>query len=140
MINCIQERVLGVLWNVSTDSLGFNVTLPQKPLTKRGILSTLSSLYDPLGLAAPVMLSPKLLLQDLCRVGFSWDEELTTNYVTEWKKWINSLTDLNQLKVPRCYKPTEFGTVTTIEIHHFADASSAFVRSQSYCRYQLDPN
>ena len=53
------------------------------------------------------------------------DEKLTTNYVTEWKKWINNLTDLNQLKVARCYKPIEFGTVTAIEIHHFADASSA---------------
>ena len=103
-------------------------------MTKRGILSTLSSLYDPLGLASPVMLSPKLLLQDLCRVGYSWDEELTMNYVTEWKKWINSLTDLNQLKVPRCYKPTEFGTVTTIEIHHFADASSAAYGACSYIR------
>ena len=38
------------------------------------------------------------------------------------------------MKVPRCYKPTEFGTVTTIEIHHFADASSAAYGACSYIR------
>ena len=50
------ERVLGVLWNVLHETFSFNITLPDKPVTRRGILSTLSRLYDPFGFAAPVVL------------------------------------------------------------------------------------
>ena len=34
--------------------------------TRRGILSLVSSMYDPLGFAAPFTLPAKALLQDLC--------------------------------------------------------------------------
>ncbi|XP_019633202.1 PREDICTED: uncharacterized protein LOC109476638, partial [Branchiostoma belcheri] len=70
------ERTLGMLWNVQTDTLGFRNVVKDKPATKRGILSTVSSMYDPLGLIAPATLQPKLLLQDLCREGTTWDEEI----------------------------------------------------------------
>ena len=51
-----KERVLGVLWNVENDTLGFKVNLKEKPLTRRGVLSTLSSIDDPLGFGAPFLL------------------------------------------------------------------------------------
>lgn len=44
------ERVLGVEWNIENDVFKFRITLKDKPLTRRGILSTVSSIYDPLGL------------------------------------------------------------------------------------------
>ena len=47
--NWAKERVLGVLWNVLNDSFGFRITFSETPVTRRGILSTLGSLYDPLG-------------------------------------------------------------------------------------------
>ena len=46
------EQTFGVLWNTETDYVGFKVTLKQKPMTRRGLLSISSSVYDPLGLAA----------------------------------------------------------------------------------------
>ena len=60
------ERALGVQWLVDSDELGFNIILKDKPLTGRGILSTISSIYDPLGMAAPILLPGKKILQDLC--------------------------------------------------------------------------
>ena len=44
-----EERALGVLWNVENDTLGFKVNLKEKPLARRGVLSVLNSIYDPLG-------------------------------------------------------------------------------------------
>ena len=50
------ERALGVHWHIEPDKFGFRITIKDKPLTRRGILSTIGSIYDPLGIAAPVLL------------------------------------------------------------------------------------
>ena len=47
------ERALDMLWNVENDTLEFKITLVDKPLTGRGILATVSLIYDPLGLVGP---------------------------------------------------------------------------------------
>ena len=59
----IRERLLGMLWKLKEDSFTFEVNLPRRSHTRRGILSALSSLYDPLGFVSPVILEEKLLLQ-----------------------------------------------------------------------------
>ena len=56
------EKALGVSWFVETDTFGFKVNIKEKPCTRRGILSVVSSVYDPLGMAAPFILPAKLLL------------------------------------------------------------------------------
>ena len=50
------EWALGVQWCTSSDSFRFKVHLPDKPCTRRGILSIVSSVYDPLGFLAPLLL------------------------------------------------------------------------------------
>ncbi|XP_045215794.2 uncharacterized protein LOC123566038 [Mercenaria mercenaria] len=54
--NIPMERALGVMWCAESDTLQFRIALNDRPLTRRGILSTISSIYDPLGLIAPVLL------------------------------------------------------------------------------------
>ena len=43
-------------WDTQNDTLGFYIKFADKLLTRHGLLSTLSSVYDPLGLAAPFLL------------------------------------------------------------------------------------
>ena len=50
------ERALGIQWNLEHDYLGFCVHLKDTPATRRGMLSTVSSIYDPLGFVAPFIL------------------------------------------------------------------------------------
>ena len=57
----VSERVLGVHWDVEKDIFTFNVNLREFSNTKRGVLSTIASLYDPLGFVCPIVLEPKLL-------------------------------------------------------------------------------
>lgn len=42
------ERALGVQWCVSSDDFQFRVTVKTHPMTRRGVLSTVASIYDPL--------------------------------------------------------------------------------------------
>jgi hypothetical protein len=48
------ERTLGVHWNVEDDAFCFKIKPCDKPNTMRGVLSCVSSFYDPMGFAAPV--------------------------------------------------------------------------------------
>ena len=75
------ERALGVQWCVESDTFRFRITNKDKPLTRIGILSIVSSIYDPLGFAAPFTLRAKKLLHDLCKdEKLGWDDELTESY------------------------------------------------------------
>ncbi len=53
------ERVLGVQWCIQSDAFKFKIVIKERPLTRRGILSIISSIYDPLGIVSPVVLSAK---------------------------------------------------------------------------------
>ena len=130
------DRVLGIQWNVNDDQFTFDVKLTHKPSTRRGILSTVASLYDPLGFVAPVLLKAKRLLQVLCKQNLGWDDPIGEPELEQWKDWIEALYDLNAVKVPRCFKPSEFGKVVSVQIHHFADASSYGYGTCSYLRLE----
>ena len=49
------ERSLGILYNIEDDKLRLQVHMKEKPLTRRSMVSSLSTIYKPLGLAAPLM-------------------------------------------------------------------------------------
>lgn len=63
------ERVLGVQCCVQSDAFRFKISIQDRPLTRRGILSVVSSIYDPFGILAPVVPKAKLILQDLASRG-----------------------------------------------------------------------
>ena len=96
------ERVLGVQWNLLEDHFQFQVRLKDKPVTRRGILSALSSLFDPLGFVAPIILTAQLILQDLCRRKLGWDEGIPKEDARKWRSWLGDLTNLSQVTIPRC--------------------------------------
>ena len=50
------NRVLGVCWDTEKDQLGFKIVHKDTVCSRRGILSTMSSIYDPLGMLSPVVI------------------------------------------------------------------------------------
>ena len=68
-----ETKLLGLHWNKTSDA--FAVSFPTKlgGVTKRGILQTLASIYDPLGLVFPITLQGKPLFRELCDRGLTWD-------------------------------------------------------------------
>ena len=67
-------RALGVRWDVEKDKFGFKVTSQGSLDTRRKVLSFASSIYDPLGIVAPLLLPAKKFLQQLCKLQFGWDD------------------------------------------------------------------
>ena len=57
------DRALGTQWDVEADTLSFRVKKKPVPDTRRGILSLVCSLYEPLGFAAPLIQPAKVFLQ-----------------------------------------------------------------------------
>ena len=128
------ERTLGIQWCIESDTFQFRIQLKDKPLTRRGILSTVSSVYDPLGLVSPVILVGKQILRELCKCESSWDDEVPDNVRSKWVKWRNELHKSEDLRIPRCYKPESFGEVKNVELHHFSDACQDRYGQCSYIR------
>ena len=122
---------LGVHWDLEGDAFTFKVVLPERPYMRRGVLSIVNSVYDPLGLAVPVILKGKLLLQQLVIMGkkggndtaLGWDDPLPERLSSQWQSWRRALADLENVSVPRCYHPKNFGPVVRSEIHSFSDAA-----------------
>ena len=98
------------------------------------MLSTLSSIYDPLSLGAPFLLKGKQIIQVLCAQNFRWDEKVLQDIGNDWKKWINQLNLLKNLHISRCFKPPKFGRKKEISIHHFSDAGDTGYGQASYLR------
>ena len=132
------ERALGVQWCIQSDSFVFKIHLQDKPLTRRGILSMLNSIFDPLGMLAPVILSAKQILQELCGLRLAWDDPIPENLHRRWLSWPTDLSQLEKFKVRRCLLPGNFGTLTSAQLHHFSDASESGYGTVSYLRLQDD--
>lgn len=126
------ERALGVQWCTETDQFKFKVDIKDRPHTRRGLLSLVSSIYDPLGFLAPVILPAKRLLQELCRLKSGWDEELPDHIIKKWKRWLSDLKHLDGFGVNRCIKTKHFGPPVSAQLHHFADASEDAYGTASY--------
>ncbi|XP_066923456.1 uncharacterized protein [Clytia hemisphaerica] len=132
------ERVLGVSWCIQNDEFNFRIVLKDKPLTRRGILSSVSSIYDPLGFAAPVMLLIKRLLQKLIKDDKSWDDQISGEERAIWEKWRLQLPSLENVTIKRCFKPENFGKVVKATAHHFSDGSTIGYGQCSYLQLTDD--
>ena len=128
------ERALGVQWNLSSDQFGFRIIIRDGPATRRGILSIVSSVYDPLGFAARFILNAKLILQDLCRNKFRWDDKIPAEYLHRWQAWLQELPNLEQLEIDCCFKSANFGEISSSQLHHFSDASQQGYGAVTYLR------
>ncbi|XP_034537461.1 uncharacterized protein LOC117811344 [Notolabrus celidotus] len=131
----IVERALGIHWHIESDTFRFQICLNDQPATRRGILSTVASIFDPLGLIAPVLLAGKRVLQEMCRHGTGWDDPLLGELQPVWERWKVDLANLEKINIPRCYVPADFGQVLRIELHHFSDASTYGYGQCSYLRH-----
>ena len=126
------QRSLGTYWSIESDTFGFGIELRDKPATHRGTLSTISSVYDPLGAVSPVILVGKQILRALCRQNVSWDDPIPEDILPLWEKWRTELPLLEKLRFPHNLKPTDFGDPVHTEIHSFSDASDSGIGQISY--------
>ena len=62
--------------------------------TKRELLHNLASIYDPLGLIAPVTLTGKIIYPETCEAKTAWNAPLPESKVTEYSRWVKGCPEL----------------------------------------------
>ena len=97
-------KLLGLQWNKSQDVLKVATTKEEPATTKRGALSQLAKIYDPLGLVSPTTLPGKLLYREMCEANLAWDGEFPENLTKRWKEWYEYFPE--HYTVPRTLAPT----------------------------------
>ncbi|XP_018406264.1 PREDICTED: uncharacterized protein LOC108782481 [Cyphomyrmex costatus] len=128
-----QLKVLGIAWNPVSDVFNFQVNLAQElSKTKRAILSTISKLFDPLGWAAPVVITAKIFMQQLWLLKRQWDEEIPDDYFAQWQNYHDRLQNLDRLRIPR-WTANGAATVSRV-LDGFSDASTKAYAAAVYLR------
>ena len=117
------ERALGVMWCAESGSFRFRIEVHDRPFSRRGVLSTIGSIYDPNGYLAPVTLKVKQILQQMCKDNLDWESPVPEYLHPQWEKWRREIVQLEKLEIQRCFKPDNFGPVKAVEVHYFSDAS-----------------
>ncbi|XP_067309102.1 uncharacterized protein [Pseudorasbora parva] len=132
------QRSLGVSWNLQSDSFTFQVSKEVKPFTRRGILATVNSLYDPLGFAAPITIQVKALVRELSVDQCDWDMPLSEDREVQWRVWTDDLLHLETLSVLRPYVPVSLTSTVQKEVCVFSDASTMAIAAVAYLKIVED--
>lgn len=122
-----ETKILGLMWNIKRDTLRLNIKSEsfkeenvREPQSKRKILSTIASMYDPCGLGSPLILPTKLLLQQLWETKIKWDTILPDELQRKWEDIIHRLEAIKEIEIPRYMGLTG---EAVYELHGFSDAS-----------------
>ena len=111
--------------------------MDSKPFTRRGILSTMSSIYNPLGFVGPFVLEGKIILQYSCQSSCGWDSPIADEILSRWQQWLASIPKLERFKLKRCFKSSLH--IKRAVLHHFSDAADKGYGQCSYMRI-IDTN
>ena len=132
-------KTLGVLWDAVNDVFTFCIQPPdpEMKLTKRNVLSTIATIFDPLQLLTPFTIRAKVLMQEIWKAGVGWDDILPDDLINKWSKWCSELHQLSNVAVPRSLRLPNPIQVCS---HVFSDASKQAYGAVAYlvCRYPDD--
>lgn len=126
-------QTLGIHWDTESDLIIFNVSSEiLKIITKRVILSDIMTIiYDVLGLAGPIIVKLKIIMQELWRDNASWDEKVPEHIV---KPYIQTKNELNQIKKLEFPRKCIIVNYVDLQIHGFCDASEKAYGACIYIR------
>jgi hypothetical protein len=126
------STLLGMVYNHETDMYSINIKdFAAVKYTKRGLLSLVSSLWDPMGLSMPSILFFRLLLQQLWMLKLGWDEQIPQDLAKKFEAAIAELPALAKLSFPRWISSEE---QSIIELIGFSDACFSAYGACVYAR------
>ena len=110
------QTSLGIGWNIEADAFLIRASPNKQPFTRRGILSTVNGIFDPIGFMAPVVIQEKLLVRELIHGTINWDAPLPDQDLDRWDRWRSSLDNVNS---PRLYLSSSFSACEQKTVHVF---------------------
>ena len=81
-----EQSALGLIWDVSNDRIILRSDIRNHPFTRRGVLATVNSIFDPLRISSPLVLGGKILQRMLLSTDSEeltevyWDKELSQEH------------------------------------------------------------
>ena len=138
LIDDQETKVLGIVWDKNSDQFVFRFTeimldAEKRKCSKRNVLSIIAGIYDPIGFLSPIIITLKILFQQICAKKGGWDEIINDEVKIEWYTWLKEVKTID-LRFPRCYFPT--CNYDSIQIHTFFDASQIAFAAVVYLRIQ----
>ena len=115
--------LLGMKWNPKEDTLRFPrkaVVIPSGVrFTKRQVLSSASSTFDPIGLISPVLVPAKKFISFLWDKGFDWDEILPDELQQQYNQIAKEVEAASAFVTSRYLG---FDKTSPVDMHVFCDA------------------
>lgn len=99
------RQSLGLAWGINSDNFTYNISIPIKPFTKRGLLSVINSLFDPLGFIQSIIIHGRIMYRKNGECNSNWDATLPNTREKEWLEWKDSLHSLENLRITRMFTP-----------------------------------
>lgn len=129
-------KTLGLQWDSITDSFLYTINLSntQGVVTKRKIVSESATVYDPLGFLGPVVVTAKIIIQQLWKSNLAWDDPVPPRVQSTWNLYKENLKSINEHSFNRCIIIPES---TELQLHGFCDASE---RAYGACLYVRSTN
>ncbi|CAC5402676.1 unnamed protein product [Mytilus coruscus] len=131
-------KVLGITWTIKDDKLsmsGPKLESLELSSTKREILQSIASIFDPLGFFSPVTLLGKLLLQTLWSKKVEWDFKLSENDCELWKE---IAFDIKQIQTHTFDRNIGLDGKCSYQLLCFCDASTKAYACAIYLRHETD--
>ena len=131
--------MLGLLRNPTIDKYQVknNTTQVQQTnstaSTKRRVLATTASIFEPLGLLSPAVTAYKIFLQKLWQDSLQWDELLPAHLQQEWNQLLQTIPKLSQLKINR---KVICSNAVNIQLMDFVTAVNELMEPASTCAPQ----
>lgn len=125
--------MLGLKWSLDDDVMIFEVDTDESiTFTRRGLLSKLAGIYDPMGLCAPVVTAGKIMMKGLVIKNANWDDLLENEEKIWWTSWFSELESLTKVRFPRCLSPLDDFCSSVLYV--FCDASGEAFGAVAYLR------
>ena len=90
--NTPDGKALGLTWNPATDTFKFRMAAAKPGVwTRRSALKYYMTLFDPLGMILPFIMTARFLFKDTWASTNSWEEPTSPRVSKLWDKWQKTL-------------------------------------------------
>lgn len=100
-------KILGTPWDIDKDEMIHTLkaleNFPAGRITKKLLLSATMKPFDPIGILAVVIVTLKILFQQVCKDGGDWDDYLEPKFQSVWDKFLLEAKEFPGIRVPRKY-------------------------------------
>ena len=140
----IYVKLLGLIWHLDNDTLGYrtpNANEVPVDITKRGILKFSSSPFDLLGLVSPILLKPKVMIQNLWKENIGWDCRIPEEHLKSWDGIKRDLLRIGEIVMKRCINPDKGNHgKQRFQVVGFSDASKVAYAAVIYLKITNEEN